>query len=238
MKRRLLVLLAVALGAVAGCGENGDKAPGTSASLPPATPDSTAATAVYQGPEGFEVTAHFRDDHVWLLLPEGTVKLPHIPSASGAKYSDIHYSDTTGQGEAHVMLWTKGDDAILSRENRPELTLKNNRRLAVWEHARLTGVDFRAVGQEPGWVLEIRGDGRIVYTGDYGQSRLEFARPEPAESQDPPLTTYDCRSPGHRLVIAISPDPCQDTMSGEEFASTVSLSLDGRNLQGCGRALH
>ena len=41
---------------------------------------------------------------------------------------------------------------------------------SIWEDAKLSGVDFRAVGNEPGWVLEIRDSESIRFEYDYGQS--------------------------------------------------------------------
>jgi membrane-bound inhibitor of C-type lysozyme len=44
----------------------------------------------YRCEDGRYIVAHYRDptDEVWLFLPGETVRLPHVPAASGAKYSD------------------------------------------------------------------------------------------------------------------------------------------------------
>ena len=54
---------------------------------------------------------------------------------------------------------------------------------AVWEDARIRGVDYRAVGNEPGWHLEIVENGRTVFVGDYGATQLEFATPVPRRAR-------------------------------------------------------
>lgn len=190
-------------------------------------PSAEGVTCVYESAEGFAFVAAFRDTLAWVFLPEGTRALPRVPSASGARFND---------GE--VNLWTKGQDAILSRPGLGDQVFVNNPRQAVWEHAKLSGVDFRAVGNEPGWVLEIWGDGRILYTGDYGQTVLEFPRPEPTITQEPPRSTYTCRQGDHTLIITLEPGPCRDTMADEEFETRVTLQLDEKLLHGCGRPLH
>lgn len=107
----------------------------------------------------------------------------------------------------------------------------------VWAEARHQGVDFRATGNEPGWVLEIRGGESIVLIADYGSSRYEIVHPE---------TAMDPLSGGRMIRGAGSPagfeailidQSCRDDMSGELFPTTVLLKLDGQQLRGCGRPL-
>lgn len=115
--RRSCLLFLVPTVLLGGCGADrsqpAEKSAPTLAGAPAAAPE---ATSVYAGASGFEFAAAFRADTAWVFLPEGVRPLPHVVSASGAKYSD-------GQ----VMLWTKGDDAILSRHGRPDevVHLKN-----------------------------------------------------------------------------------------------------------------
>jgi uncharacterized membrane protein len=39
-------------------------------------------------------------------------------------------------------------------------------------------------------------------------------------------------------VLELEGQRCNDSMSGETFPTRVSVTLNGRILQGCGRALH
>jgi uncharacterized membrane protein len=105
-----------------------------------------------------------------------------------------------------------------------------------WENAGAAGVDFRAVGQEPGWLLDIYTSDRIVLEWDYGEQRAAFALPEPTypvEGQ----TRYETQADGRALTIVISRAPCQDVMSGEAFPASVEVTIDDRTLQGCGRSV-
>jgi uncharacterized membrane protein len=106
-----------------------------------------------------------------------------------------------------------------------------------WEAARLRGASFRAVGNEPGWSVEIQSGERIVFETDYGQTRVATPLPAPRIESDPERTSYHARSKAHELTLVIEPGPCQDDMSGERFELRASVVLDGREHRGCGRAL-
>jgi len=101
------------------------------------------------------------------------------------------------------------------------------------ENARAAGVDFRAVGQEPGWILDIYTRGIIKFAWDYGEEYAEFAIAEPTYPQEG-ATRYEANSDGRALVVLIRRAPCQDAMSGQAFPSTVEVTIDGRTLDGCG----
>ena len=106
----------------------------------------------------------------------------------------------------------------------------------AWEDARAEGVDFRAVGQEPGWMLNIYRESKITLDWDYGQSRAEFPLSAPNTTQEG-ATSYSAQANGHTLSVTIRRFPCQDAMSGAAFPSTVQVTIDGQALQGCGRSV-
>jgi uncharacterized membrane protein len=106
-----------------------------------------------------------------------------------------------------------------------------------WEAARARGVDFRAVGNEPGWFLELDDGVQIVLVSDYGRRRAEAPAPEPTVDEAAREITFSTAARGTSLVVTLSPGPCEDTMSGESFDTTVTVRYGGETLQGCGRAL-
>lgn len=108
--------------------------------------------------------------------------------------------------------------------------------MPTWDTARAAGVDFRAIGQEPGWIVDVYTEGRIVALLDYGQTRLEFPRPNPTNPAEG-ATRYEAQANGHTLSITYRRFPCQDAMSGEAYPSAVELIVDGRTLNGCGRSV-
>ena len=102
-----------------------------------------------------------------------------------------------------------------------------------WQEARRRGIDFRAVGQEPGWLLEIDHEGSLRLAYDYAQRSVTAPTPAPATTSA--TTTYRATPDGHDLSVVIERRPCQDVMSGEPFPASVSVTIDGRTLHGCGR---
>jgi uncharacterized membrane protein len=111
-----------------------------------------------------------------------------------------------------------------------------------WEQAKLTGVDFRGTGNEPGWHVEIRDDlearagKRIRFVFDYGERDAVLHAPDPEPEDN--RTTYRGQNDDLSIVVVIEGTPCRDSMSGEPFESTVTIRFQGRTYSGCGRALH
>lgn len=106
-----------------------------------------------------------------------------------------------------------------------------------WQAAAARGVDFRAVGNEPGWFLELEDGVQIVLVTDYGRRRYEAPAPEPVVDEAARQVTFRTESRGQGMVVTLAPGPCEDTMSGEVFDTTVTVTIAGETLRGCGRAL-
>ena len=106
----------------------------------------------------------------------------------------------------------------------------------VWHKAKLRGVTFRAIGQEPGWLLEITDGSEIMLSTDYGQNINSYPYVDPVVFQEQRRTLYVIDD--ENIEIEISGQPCQDVMSGEEFAVSVTIRTTDRELKGCGRALY
>lgn len=107
----------------------------------------------------------------------------------------------------------------------------------VWERAAREGVDFRATGNEPGWLLEIRERDSLVLMADYGTRRYEIASPAPEIDETSGGRLF--RQPGatETFEVVLIDQPCRDDMSGESFPTTVRITLGDRHLRGCGRRL-
>jgi len=100
------------------------------------------------------------------------------------------------------------------------------------------GVGFRAVGNEPGWHLEITPSEKTVFVTDYGEFQHSVNTPQPVTDQNTRKTTYNVENAEHDLTVEILGQSCEDTMSGEIFEATVTVKLDGKTYKGCGKALH
>jgi putative lipoprotein len=112
----------------------------------------------------------------------------------------------------------------------------NLARMPAPDGLREAGVDFRAVGQEPGWLLDIYTRGIIKMVWAYGENYAEFAVEAPNTAQEGAMR-YEASSDGRSLVVTIRRAPCQDAMSGEPYPSTVEVVIDGTTLNGCGRSI-
>jgi putative lipoprotein len=104
-----------------------------------------------------------------------------------------------------------------------------------WVEASGRGIDFRAVGQEPGWYLEIDNEHVMHLVYDYAERTATTPVPAPVVSSEG--VSYTAVTDAHRLAVVIEPRPCSDAMSGQPFPSTVTVTIDGRTLRGCGRSL-
>ena len=184
-------------------------------------------TFVFECAADYGFIARTEADKAWLFLPGRTIDLPLRQSEAGFEYASG--SDTFRR---------EGEEADLETGTTKHTACRNNRAKAIWEHAKLNGVDFRATGNEPGWYLEISRRDNILLVTDYGQTTLRFADSSIASEPRGRTTTYRARSGSDLLEIAITGAPCMDSMSGESFPATVSVRLNDKRYAGCGRALH
>jgi putative lipoprotein len=166
------------------------------------------------------LTATFHEDRVVIELPERALTLPQVVSGSGARYSN-----------GATTFWNKGRDATYEVKGRTQ-TCRERRE--PWQEAADRGVDFRAVGQEPGWFLEIDTGKQIRLVYDYAEH--EMVTPAPAPLTKDTSTVYDVmvEEAGH-LVVKIHDASCRDAMSGETFPRSVTVMVGTRTLHGCGR---
>ncbi len=181
-------------------------------------------TLVYEC-AGFDVVVRQGSGEVTLYLPERTVVAPQVEAASGAKYAD-----------GDVVFWSTGDEATLDVGGRSFGACRLAPERAPWEDARLRGVTFRAVGNEPGWFVEIDPQ-RVVFTGDYGETVVTSPAFEPRVDASTGRTTYHAVTTAHDLEIVVDDRPCTDDMSGQEHPTTVVVRLNGKMFRGCGRQL-
>jgi putative lipoprotein len=201
----------------------GDTASAADAATLPGDTVRSAGSYAFLCPDGEGFGARFDTDSAYVDVGAAAFSLPHVPAASGARYA-------SGGRE----LWTRGVEATITS---PELDAQGCRAVRAddpWDRAGLLGVDFRGLGQEPGWLVDIDLERRIVYVGDYGTVRVVTPVPPVRTGRDG-VVTLESETESHHLVVRIEPVPCNDGMSGLPFPRTVRLEIDGRALNGCGR---
>ncbi|MCH8542237.1 MAG: hypothetical protein LAT61_01580 [Alcanivorax sp.] len=113
-----------------------------------------------------------------------------------------------------------------------------------WDAARDRGVVFRAIGQEPGWFLDIYPDERLHLVLAYGEREVNAPDPGGEETRigNVPVVTYQTEATETgfgtaALNIEARLTPCQDIMSGEAFDYQVAVQWGDEHFEGCGREL-
>lgn len=97
--------------------------------------------------------------------------------------------------------------------------------------------DFRALGQEPGWELEIHKGAEMRLTYDYGKGTAVTPASRAQVHARTGTRTYHAVTKANDLRVEIVPVACTDSMSGRAFTATVSVTLNGRTFRGCGEEL-
>ena len=179
---------------------------------------------VYNCSDNYKFVAEIQKDEAWLFLPSKTVKAKRDKSASGEKYSI-----------GNIVYWSKGYEATLD-DGEKRYQCKNDGIAATFERAKLSGVAFRAIGNEPGWILEVTSDREVLFLTNLGQDKTHFEVTE--KFSDYSSTEYEMHSNHNVLHVRIENRRCQDTMVERTYESTVYINFDGVNMIGCGKALY
>jgi len=139
------------------------------------------------------------------------------------------------------MIWACRKAPAPPAANQPaepplETTTASPRSWDPWDEAKSRGIEFRAVGNERGWFIEIDQQKwmRLLYA--YGERVA--TTPVPAPTVNGGVTRYLASGAGHTLDVKISDGPCRDGMSDQTYPLTVSVAIDGADLRGCGRWLN
>ena len=179
----------------------------------------------------FSVVTQTAPDALYVFIPEPfkprTVLLSQVEAASGTRYE--------GDG---IMAWTKTDTAMFGIDGVRVPNCRLDRQASVWEAAKLDGVDFRAVGNKPGWVLEIRERTKISLRYNNGQFVAEATAISISTNQGARQTVFEAISDSGGLRVTLNGDVCLDSISGEAYETTVLVEVGDTSLPGCGKALH
>jgi heat shock protein HslJ/uncharacterized membrane protein len=120
------------------------------------------------------------------------------------------------------------------------IELDRDRALAPWDGVFFELArdrDFRAVGQEPGWQLEIRMGSEMRFTYDYGKGSAVTPAARAVLDARTGTRSFHARTESNDLRIEIVPVKCEDAMSGKPYPATVTVTLNDRSFRGCGEPL-
>jgi len=107
---------------------------------------------------------------------------------------------------------------------------------------RALGIDFYAVGQEPGWALDMD-SGNIYRFSTFDGIKMNTPPVAGTTSADGKITTYRAQVELGEINITVTREQCMDIMSGEQFPCKVQVRIkrgvdkDFKTYNGCGRFL-
>ena len=180
---------------------------------------------VYTCPDGFRFSARTDDDAARLDLGTRRLTLARESSASGARYTD-----------GAALFQPRGREATIEIDASIRSGCRAQDAADPWQAAALLGVDVRALGQEPGWSVEVV-QGEWLRVVQAGAGAMLVVRDPERERTGSGATVYTGEADGQRLRLRLTEAGCTDSMSGESHPLTATLTLDGRQLRGCARRL-
>lgn len=178
------------------------------------------------GESSFEFTVRFGPGELAAWLPR-QFERPYLVLALRDDDGSAEYA------EGDVSIRLRGDVADLGVGQSLYENCRRDAERSAWEHAKLTGVDFRATGDDPDWVLEIRNKREIswIVTADGIDVRATAA----AVEQRGDMGIYRAPTGSGMLEIQVGGAACP---AGGLDGSAVAVFLEGVMYPGCGRALH
>jgi putative lipoprotein len=220
---RHFAMLVAALLAATGCRSNAPDAAPTAG-----TRTNTLQAHVWRCADGTTINTRIVTSPPAIILRTGNDSrtLPQVRSASGVRYEDVS-----------MQFWTKDDGATFQRKPGNAIDCREIRSQSLLEDARVRGITFRGMGNEPGWLLEIGPENRIMFEDGYGSMRVVFQSLPPRTDTQPGVTIHENTSTAYRLKVTLRLQTCADTMSDETFPYTVDVEVEGARRRGCGQSL-
>jgi len=195
-------------------------------------PDSSSTYSYRCAGEDQVIVVTVNGDRGYLFSRQASSAMQRQPGTAAFAGDDVYYLPDQPRELA------PGQTADITINGKQLENCKNNPRAAAWEEAKLRGVSYRAVGQEPPWLLEIHRDSGFLLVTEYGENRQQFPYVEPVTDAVRKSASYTSAANGDGIRITLRDGDCRDSMSGEVFHSQVEISWPERTLLGCGRALH
>ena len=194
-----------------------------------ATPSPATAASGNGSPQHWQcgevlLDARLDGETMHLSFSGRMLALPHVESLTGARYADAAGNEFMRLADAAKLILAGDEGRDCTRSDR----------ISPWIEAASRGMAFRAVGNEPGWFIEVEkgGSPALHATLDYGDREVIVAKAQPAG-----LGFTGKTADGTGVVLEIQRTRCQDGMSGEAFEATAQLRVGDRTYRGCGAFL-
>lgn len=151
--------------------------------------------------------------------------LRHAMSGSGARYADDLGNE----------FWSKGDSAqlTLAGEERRDCSLADEP--SPWDEAKSRGIGFRAIGNEPGWLVEVgQGEAPALHAElDYGARKVDVEHAQPMAHD---AGFHGKTASGLKVELRIDRSACRDD-ADVKYEATAVLAVGGQEYKGCGAFL-
>jgi uncharacterized membrane protein len=182
-----------------------------------------------------------------IMLPHQIVKTFHVKNImiAAALSGLFSCSSPPGNGQAGDSIpLLKSDSTTVPQQgaNTVPPQLQEGADSSFLGKKRAEGIDFYAIGQEPGWALNM--DMEKIYSFSTMDGIVMNTPPvQGTTSADGRITTYKAQVEMGEIMITVAREECMDIMSGEKFPFKVSVSMkrggdkDFRLYSGCGRFL-
>jgi hypothetical protein len=199
--------------------------------------DARINTAVYEchpaDRAAFELTIRRGAAELALWLPPAFDR-PYLVLSE--EYVGTRFTGVYREGDVTLDLADASVDLGVGDERFTDC--RENRLRSVWEHAKLSGVNFRATGESPGWYLEIRDGDRLDFRSALDEAPLTLPMTAIQLETGAASASYRSSAAGSDLVAAISATPCTVADGLGLSGVTVVVTESGRRFSGCGRPLH
>jgi len=150
------------------------------------------------------------------------------------------------EGTESTGIFREGDVSVAATEQDAALTVGSQRFTgcaydrvrSIWEHAKLSGVDFRASGEDPAWYLELRREDRLEFRSADPEHSLRVPWAEIEQHKVATGVTYLYAAGPQTVEVVIKIAACDVPDGIAVRGSRVSVTAAGTVFEGCGRALH
>ncbi|MCA1799475.1 MAG: hypothetical protein LC632_08475 [Xanthomonadaceae bacterium] len=172
--------------------------------------------------DGTEFAVQETDGGVTLHLPGRTAELAAVEGESRAFRGD------------DVAVTFGDESAVLELDGTRHACEVKRWDGVPWAEARARGASFRALGQEPGWYLEVVPGGEMTVVLDYGDRTFTLPAPEPTVLDGGARGYEAAQRAGGPILVVVEPLVCFDGMSGHVFPETVTVAVGEDRYRGCG----
>lgn len=202
----------------------------------PAAPPAELVRVTYACESGPPLTVAFDNVARTVTIESeiGPIRLPQAPSASGFLYETPRHRL---QGKGDEVIYTIGRAVPRKCSSRSGAESSEWASIdARYDSLRAAGVDWIAIGQEPGWTAEVRDGERIDVVADYGKRKAIV--PAPKAGTAGANTEYHSVTEANDVRLTLTRGACADAMSGRPYPARAVLVLNGRRYEGCAQPLN